>query len=234
MPRVGVISDIHGNNPALTAVLHELETKDVSYIVCLGDILGIGGFPSEVIAAVQESCKHSVRGNHDVYPFQGTPESTVEQIEKEVFFKEATDEQQSWLYRLPSLLRIESESVVLAHSKPEDGSASGVESGNSGVLPKEFTSIGSEVNARVVLLGHTHRAHAVDLRDFGHETLVVNPGSVGDVYQDTADYAIVDTESLAYELCSVPYDKTPVKQRIHEFEESYEISLWDVDETRRL
>ena len=50
--RVGLISDIHGNRPALDAVLAELEREDVDQIVCLGDVAvgaatrgGAGGCP---------------------------------------------------------------------------------------------------------------------------------------------------------------------------------------------
>lgn len=226
MPRIGVVSDIHGNLPAFNAVLHELRSESLDYIVCLGDIIGMGGFPSEVISAVQDSCAYSIAGNHDKLPFQGSPESTIEQIEKEVFFEETTEAQQSWLYQLPSMREIESGKVLLAHSEPASGRASGLQDGNSGVRPKSFTEIGGRVDNQIVLLGHTHTQHAVDLRDFGYETLVLNPGSVGGVYQEYAEYAIVDTDDFSYKLHRVSYDHVLLQEQIEEFEEAYSIDLW--------
>lgn len=48
--RIGIISDIHGNLPALDEVLADLATRRVEAIYCLGDLVGYGPFPNEVIA----------------------------------------------------------------------------------------------------------------------------------------------------------------------------------------
>jgi predicted phosphodiesterase len=65
MTRLGIVSDIHGNLPALEAVLAALETQRVDRIVCCGDLVGYGPWPSEVIARLRSLDAHSVRGNHD-------------------------------------------------------------------------------------------------------------------------------------------------------------------------
>jgi len=55
-----VISDIHGNWPALQAIREEADA-----VVCLGDIVSYGPFPRECVAWVREHATHVVRGNHD-------------------------------------------------------------------------------------------------------------------------------------------------------------------------
>jgi len=45
-----VFSDVHGNLPALEAVLADVERRDVPATLCLGDLVGYGPFPNEVAA----------------------------------------------------------------------------------------------------------------------------------------------------------------------------------------
>lgn len=224
MSRVGVIADIHGNLPAFEVVLDELQ-GNVDYIVCLGDIIGVCGFPSEVIELVQDSCAVSIKGNHDIYPFAGNLGSEVAEFEKQLFFDETTEAQQSWLYKLPSMTNVEDSPLLLAHSYPFEGQSSGFEDGNAGVFPREFVEVGAEFEETILCLGHTHGQHSVDLESFGHSVLVVNPGSVGGYYQDEAQYSIVDTVEFTVEEFAVEYDKTPVTEKVKQMEETYNIDL---------
>ena len=61
--RIAVLSDIHSNLPALEAVRADL--RDIDEVWVLGDIVGYGPQPNEVIAALQEMGARSVLGNHD-------------------------------------------------------------------------------------------------------------------------------------------------------------------------
>ena len=65
MTRIGVISDIHGNLPALDAVLHELSTARVEQIVCCGDMIGPDAGSSTVLDRCEQAGVTSVRGNHE-------------------------------------------------------------------------------------------------------------------------------------------------------------------------
>lgn len=59
------ISDIHANMPALEVVLADMDLKPDDQIVCLGDIVGYGPHPNEVMDAVFANAKIIVPGNHD-------------------------------------------------------------------------------------------------------------------------------------------------------------------------
>lgn len=224
MSRVGVVSDIHANLPAFEAVLEALQ-GEVDFIVCVGDIIGICGFPSETISLVQENCEFVIKGNHDIYPFEGQLGSEVADLEKELFFDETTESQQSWLYKLPPMLDVPESPLLLAHSYPFEGEASGFEDGNAGVKSREFIEVGSEFEETILCLGHTHEQHSVDLSKFGHSVLVVNPGSVGGYYQEQAEFSIVDTDEFTVEEHSVAYDKERVTERVQEMEDEYNIDL---------
>ena len=65
MHRRAIISDIHGNLPALDAVLADIRTQHVDDIVCLGDICGYGPQPIECIERVRSETAWTLLGNHD-------------------------------------------------------------------------------------------------------------------------------------------------------------------------
>lgn len=60
-----IISDIHSNLEALNAVLADIDSRGISEIVCLGDIVGYGPDPRECVDIVMERCKFAICGNHD-------------------------------------------------------------------------------------------------------------------------------------------------------------------------
>lgn len=47
--RIAIISDIHGNLPALRAVLNDIESRAIDQIVCLGDLVDFAPWSNEVI-----------------------------------------------------------------------------------------------------------------------------------------------------------------------------------------
>jgi diadenosine tetraphosphatase ApaH/serine/threonine PP2A family protein phosphatase len=64
--RVALISDVHGNLPALEAVLADVESAGADETWCLGDLVGYGAQPDECVALAAESCDLCLVGNHDL------------------------------------------------------------------------------------------------------------------------------------------------------------------------
>lgn len=65
MQRLRVFGDIHGNLPALEAVLADIEDQGSSALYCLGDLVGYGTFPNEAISIVRERDIPTLMGNYD-------------------------------------------------------------------------------------------------------------------------------------------------------------------------
>ncbi len=66
MSKFAIISDIHANLEALEAVFaHIDEQADIEKIYCLGDVVGYGPNPTEVIDLVDSRCEWTLLGNHD-------------------------------------------------------------------------------------------------------------------------------------------------------------------------
>lgn len=65
MARVAIISDIHGNVPALEATLRDIRRRAIARIICLGDLVGKGPHSDVVVDTCQRTCEAVVRGNWD-------------------------------------------------------------------------------------------------------------------------------------------------------------------------
>jgi Icc-related predicted phosphoesterase len=61
--RIALISDVHGNLPALRAVLDDIANVGVDQTWCLGDLVGYGAQPDECVALAQEACDVCLVGN---------------------------------------------------------------------------------------------------------------------------------------------------------------------------
>lgn len=229
--KVAVISDIHGNLPALEAVLDDM--PDVDRVVCCGDIIGILGWPVGTIDLVQESCDDIIAGNHDCRlreDFVYTPTYTSARDEMKVTSSLLTEESIEWLNQLP--LRIETDDYMMAHSWPKEfqegrSSIHGLSEDDYGVQPKDFTKAGRAADGKTVMLGHTHEQHKLKLDKFeGLSGFIMNPGSVGVPWYGDADYAIVDTESQEADLMSVEYNNEVVSDRLDKHDEQFGLTEW--------
>jgi len=65
MHQATIFGDIHANLPALDAVLSDMDARALANRYCLGDLVGYGTFPNEVIAAIRERRIPTLMGNYD-------------------------------------------------------------------------------------------------------------------------------------------------------------------------
>ena len=63
--KYAIVSDIHANSAALERVLADAEQCGVEQVVCAGDVVGYGPYPSETIRILRERDIPTVMGNHD-------------------------------------------------------------------------------------------------------------------------------------------------------------------------
>lgn len=65
MQRITIFGDIHGNLPALEAILADIDAHEQSPLYCLGDLVGYGTFPNEVTSIIRERNIPTIMGNYD-------------------------------------------------------------------------------------------------------------------------------------------------------------------------
>ena len=212
-----VFSDVHGNLPALEAILADVEARAVAHTICLGDLVGYGPSPNEVALLVRDLAIPSLMGNYDQgIGFEtgdcGCVYKTDEQRAEGAVSLEWTQrvvsaEVKTYLRTLEDrfLLQTPGGELLAVHGSPrrineylfEDRPASAME------------RMAREYPYPAILFGHTHLPYA---RPVG-ETTFVNVGSAGRPKDGDwrACYAIVDpTRLLAQEpfveFVRVPYD----------------------------
>ncbi|MGV3664096.1 MAG: metallophosphoesterase family protein [Prosthecobacter sp.] len=102
---VAIISDIHGNLPALTAVIADIERQGIEERVCLGDVVGYGAQPGECMQLLVDSGFHVIlRGNHDAYvAAEADPAGLSAETLEAIRWTRArlSPEQRRWLGALP-------------------------------------------------------------------------------------------------------------------------------------
>ncbi|MEF8801130.1 MAG: metallophosphoesterase family protein [Halolamina sp.] len=206
--RVGLISDIHANLPALRAVLAEMPPVDT--LVCAGDIVGYNPWPAECLERVREAADIVVMGNHDRtvrrparYRANRMAEAGLELAKEELSVA-----QLDWLDTLPRSVEFDEEFLVVHdHPKHQD----------TYVKPAQFSTIPQFLDDhRGVVLGHTHIQHAETVEG----SLIVNPGSVGQPRDGDPDaaYAVLDSDEPGVELHRTSYDIDAVISRIEELD----------------
>ena len=224
--RYAVLSDIHANLEALSAVLEALETLDVQHTVCCGDIVGYYSNPNECVDLLRDAGVLSVMGNHDRAAASGAPLSGSSVAVRAMDWTrgELTQDSRSYLGALPATREID-DCLLLFHGalhpphRPE----------NLHLLKDEDIRQTAAVfqardtNARVACYGHTHRRAALSIADEAEVTAheasgavsletgswLINPGSVGQPRDgtDTAWFAVIDTDASQVQFHSVAYDR---------------------------
>jgi len=202
--RLGLISDIHANLPALEAVLDDMP-DDVDELACLGDVVGYNPYPVECVDQVQEECDYVLQGNHDREirnPNYGSNQQAVKGLQ--LAEQRLEEEELEYLLELSETQELADGNILAAHSHPENT--------DEYVFPSDFSEIESYLDSYdAVVLGHTH-LQGVERFDDG---VVVNPGSVGQPRDEsTAAYAVLDTESWDAELHRTSYDIWKVVEEI--------------------
>jgi putative phosphoesterase len=185
--RVAALYDVHGNLPALEAVLAEVEQLGVDEIVCGGDICA-GPMPREVLELLQESTAQFVRGNAD-RDLLGWPAERL------------TSAQLDFLRGLPLSLSLEVDrlgTVAFCHATPRSDDEIVTR-----LTPDEELEAALEGRSETVIVcGHVHTQY--DRRVGEHR--VINAGSVGLPYEGrpAAFWTLlgpdVEHRSTAYDL----------------------------------
>jgi len=188
--RIVVISDIHSNNDALTAVLEEVHDYDA--LICLGDLVGYGAEPNEVIETVRMLKPHVIiAGNHDYATVTGDTSDFVYHAVKAIEWtrKRLTMENIKYLSNLPYSSTFVANKVTLKayHGSPRDPLNEYVYPGIPSFILKSLLEI---AGANILLLGHTHVAFdsRIDTK------LLINPGGIGQPRDGDprASYAIIE------------------------------------------
>jgi predicted phosphodiesterase len=230
--RLLVLSDVHANATALAAALSACRGQwDQS--VCLGDLVGYGPDPNEVVEQVRGLVAAIIRGNHDkaacglgdLEDFNPVARSVVEWTRQQL-----RPENLRYLAELPAgPLQVDGVTLVHGAFHDEDEYVFVPEQAIDGFLVAP---------GAVTLFGHTHMQGGFLCRDSEPEIIplrvpgaeshftvlalesglryLLNPGSIGQPRDGDARaaFAILDSDQKVVQFWRVPYDVGVVQERM--------------------
>ena len=211
--RIAICSDIHGNRHALAGVLADIDEQAPDRVFCLGDLVGYGAYPNEVIERIWSRGIPTIMGNYDDGVGFDKDECGCAYTEPEM--KKLGDKSLMWTREvvipenkeflrslLPSIrLNVEGKEILLVHGSPRKINEYVYEDR----LPASLEHIARSAEADVLVFGHTHLPYAKEVAG----VLLVNDGSVGKPKDGDAraGYVILDVgDEVKVEFRRVPYD----------------------------
>ncbi|HUN23461.1 MAG TPA: metallophosphoesterase family protein [Anaerolineales bacterium] len=221
--RIALLSDIHANWTALSAVLAHARRRRVDEYWHLGDLVGYCAFPNDVVRWCRKNCTLGVIGNYDLRVL-----SIAESAKKQVkdFAKspkhtalewadaQLSSKNRKYLLKLPKEVRviIEGKSILATHGNLFSLS----EAIKPDTPPEKLLPQIEKANAQIILTGHSH----IPFKRKFEQALFINPGSVGRPQDGDAraSYAIlhITEKSVRITLYRVEYDVAQAVQAIQE------------------
>ena len=219
--RYAVVSDVHANIEALSAVFEAYKSERIDVYYCLGDVVGYGASPNQCADIVRTRAAVTILGNHDAAVAGRMDYSYYYEAARQALDLHAsllTPSNLEWLKGLPYKHVLEDVGVHLCHGSP--------------LRLEEFEYIFAPEQAReclsmwdelgdLTLIGHSHlckvfalhpdRVEELPARRFQLEKgvkYIVSVGSVGQPrdYDNRASFTIFDSETRTFEFKRVEYD----------------------------
>lgn len=233
MKQLAVFGDIHANLPALEAVLADIDARNLDNLYCLGDLVGYGVWPNEVITAVRQRNIPTIMGNYDQGVGQDSDDCgcAYKTAKAQALGKHSiawtnahtSAENKAYLRELVAKipLQLGDLQVVLVHGSPRKVNEYLYEDRPEASLERLLNM----VEADVLVCGHTHLPYH---RLLGSGRHVINAGSVGKPKDNNpqACYLVLMAvgKDLSAEFIRVPYDVEQAVQAIEATEMPHEFA----------
>lgn len=217
MDRIAIFSDIHGNLPALEAVLADMEERGLRHDerYCLGDLVGYATFPNEVTQTIRKLSIPCIMGNYDQgvgnnsdncgCAYKDAHSEALGKLSIAWSNRHTTEENKAYLRALPAqtTFQLGELKVALVHGSPRRINEYLYEDRPDASLERLLDMVESDV----MVCGHTHIPYHRILPSGRH---VINEGSIGKPKDGDprACYAIMEAEGkdLKVEFIRVGYD----------------------------
>jgi predicted phosphodiesterase len=216
--RIAVLSDLHSNAPALSAVLADLKNAAVDRIFILGDLFGYYPWALETHELIRRLPSDTVflKGNHDCLLLSGAPPEPCPSYwdaakHNESQLRKHDANALAWLASLPASahLKLSEFTFEMHHGTPDDTL-------DGRYYPSDDTAYSwLPALGTILLLGHTHYPLMVRTRSGG---VIVNPGSVGQPRDGNPDpsWASITLPGGDVTFHRTPYDWSGAAARLEE------------------
>jgi predicted phosphodiesterase len=217
MVRIALFADLHGNLPALRAVLDKVDKLSPDRIISLGDAIGIGPHPLECLELMQERGIEPILGNHEEYQTlhispKTFPDGMAEgELRHQLWVhRQLTDEALEYMKSFPYQIQEEVEGLCCCflHSP-------------FSLIAGQFSHFTNLSKASPFAVSEAFSSYEVDFLGFGHSHLFwdwsngkryLNPGSLGCNKSGFARFSLLEIDKTRLDVFhfQVPYDKQAV------------------------
>ncbi len=205
--KIAVISDIHGNLYALMKALEDIEDQKVDTIICLGDLVGYGPHPNEVVAMIKRRNIICLKGNYDASVVDGSytyiRENTINSFSLPWVVDELRAANRFYLNSLPTSITLEFEGrkILFVHGSPNKINEYMLEDGAN------TSEIMKNLKEDALVCAHTH---IPSVKSFG-DKLFINDGSIGKpkIGRPNPTYCLLEIERnkpIKAEIKEITYD----------------------------
>ncbi len=206
--KIAILSDIHGNDLALRAVLQEIDKLNVDKILLLGDYVGYYYNVNVLFSLIDGYDKELIKGNHEILLQQTLYDNEMSaEIQKkygsgiEYAKKNLSNKQIDYLVNLPEKkkIKIDGLSILMCHGSPWD-ICEYIYPNPSAKVKQKFM----EYDADFIFIGHTHRPFVFEQDN----KVLMNVGSVGQnrVIGGVASWGFLDTANKMHLIKETYYD----------------------------
>jgi putative phosphoesterase len=214
--KIAVISDVHGNLEALQSALSDIDDKKIDTIVCLGDLVGYGPFPNQVVELIRSRAIINILGNYDAAvleeKFNYIRDNEVNKFCMPWAVRELKDNNRKYLETVPRniVFEFQNKKIRFVH-----GSTRKINE----YLPensKNAEEVMESLDEDILFCGHTHIPY---IKKYG-EKVLCNDGSVGKpkIGRPNGTYIIVDVlkDKVSSQIIEFQYDYKKTVQAMKE------------------
>ncbi|MFC1498720.1 metallophosphoesterase family protein [Verrucomicrobiota bacterium] len=222
-----IISDVHANLQAWNAVLLDIRSLDLDIIISLGDIVGYGPNPGEVLQSMHTNVNYFALGNHDAVICGKMNDSLFNDSAREIIQWTRKNLNKNAIYFLKTIpLSLNAGAFRCTH-----GDFSNPAAFNYIIDPEDALASWQKVDEQLLFVGHTHESaifilgqsgtpRMINTQDFVLEPekrFLVNVGSVGQPRDGMAlaGYCIYDTDNNSVCWRRVPFDIDAYKDALN-------------------
>lgn len=207
--KIAVFSDVHGNIVALENAFEDMKKRGVNNVVCLGDLVGYGPNPNEVIDLIREKNITNIRGNYDTAvafnKLDLIKENEINKFALPWNVNEITEENKIYLRSLPEKISMDFGGKAIAFVHGSTRHINEYLKENS----YEAEEIMKELRGDILVCAHTHMPY---IKIYG-DKLLINDGSIGKPKngRPNSTYALIEisyktTWYIDAQIVEIPYD----------------------------
>jgi putative phosphoesterase len=222
--KAAFISDIHSNLEALQSVFQYIRDQDIDTVYCLGDLVGYGPNPNEVLDMIREAGIPTLQGNYDEgvgfdrmacgCDYKDEKAMAVGSASLYWTQEQVTDENKEFLKDLPQqlIVKMGKWKLHLVHGSPR------LNNEYLFVDAPQLAQVLKLVDGDILLCGHTHLPY-IEKKD---DMYIINTGSVGKPKHGTPDASLVvidfSGDEIHAEILYIPYDFARTADKIRQSE----------------